>query len=356
MSEKTSVLALVVVLGLGCSFPEYEFPADAALVDGASADASLDAPLDDAPVEAPVDDASLDSPEDAREVAVDASGETCSNPAAPNRCGGCAVLGGEPGKECNVGTQCPGTWKCDGTERVTCEDGHAFNGCGTCTAMANKPTDPCGACGNYECSADKSTLVCKEAVPLDKTSCGLGCSTSQYVCRATTPRTTECVRPDEAVLVDTDNTTNNTDANGLCNEYRKAVSFSVQHRGQINKLSVSMSRRACGCEVCGSVRGDVVVTVYRGTPRAPGAVIGTGRLADGAIVDGWNDFTITGSPVLAAGDPIYFELRYVGNFYSFAFDSSTAWKAGQVPWFLRTSQTEWSYELNFRLWMLACTK
>lgn len=81
----------------------------------------------------------------------------CDGP-APNACGGCASLDGEPGEDCAVapgGPSC-GKWVCEGIDALRCE-GPYPNSCNGCSVLSHPVGDPCKVpdgtdpCGVWEC-------------------------------------------------------------------------------------------------------------------------------------------------------------------------------------------------------------
>lgn len=127
----------------------------------------------------------------------------CQNPQADvNDCGGCAPLEGAPGTPCG---DCGGAWRCDGTERVVCDA--PINLCGGCTDLTSPPGEFCDNGDIYACNGStgvacadpnttnecggKSTLG---VVPGD--TCG-PCGRGRQVCIS--PELTECVGASEVV-------------------------------------------------------------------------------------------------------------------------------------------------------------
>ncbi|MBO6937170.1 MAG: formylglycine-generating enzyme family protein [Deltaproteobacteria bacterium] len=91
----------------------------------------------------------------------------CGDPTpVDNGCGGLTELEGVPGGACG----CDGTWSCDGSEALVCDDVTA-NACGGCGPLDGSVGDSCGECGQLACS--EGALAC-----LDEgfNECG-GCAT-----------------------------------------------------------------------------------------------------------------------------------------------------------------------------------
>ncbi|MBA2663107.1 MAG: hypothetical protein H0U74_12495 [Bradymonadaceae bacterium] len=111
-----------------------------------------------------------------------------------NACGGCAPLLAAPGQPCG---DCAGSFQCDGTERVVCQDG--TNACGGCSPLEHALGTSCGAGQHFVCNSQGGS-VCKPRTDnlcggtgilanLPNSACG-PCGDGKYVCIA--PNQTEC--------------------------------------------------------------------------------------------------------------------------------------------------------------------
>jgi len=97
---------------------------------------------------------------------------------APDACGTCAELGGEPGTPC--GTCAEGTWVCTDDGAVACDGDpgdERLNACGGCGVLPSAPGDACGTCGSGSvvCDGTEATACAGDAGDDARNACG-GCT------------------------------------------------------------------------------------------------------------------------------------------------------------------------------------
>ena len=262
---------------------------------------------------------------------------TCVAPDA-NSCGGCGtVLPGDKDAKCG---EC-GKYVCTSGTTTTCND-PKFNSCGGCGTLAGVKDTKCGTCGVWRCDASLTSVTCVESSTAPGGSCTM-CGTATYACSTTSPGTVTCpvAFDDRKTIVDEQFLPKTVSLwDGVITPTSAfAESYTIRHDGaELTQVHFQLLTRIVDSK--GSA-GVLYVTLFDGTPTAPGGVLGGGKFDVAAIKAGvFTDIAInigTGGKRLTLGQPVFFELDTDSTMFNIWIGGTSAasgdvWPADETFW------------------------